>query len=229
MSVPSIDSASDLFQRGNYQAALQHFLSMRERGDSSAELILSIGKCYFHMTEVVETSVRLPSPPSVRGRHAYVRERISTYTVRNFYNEALAWFDLAIATNKKLASSHFWKGRVLEAQGEVQDAYTAFSTAAGLDPVYLDQCRRIFDRHVYIEGSLVSVPDGSALDLMNSPSAFNRFQGCWKVFRSESPSCQESKRLKELQGTVCCSFYIWYTGDADERVRKLATTALVSG
>lgn len=239
----SIETGIHYYRSKRYDEAIQFFSSLLKNKEFLSDISnihLWLGKCYFEKTENYTYSYRVMSS---FGRGPY---RVSApshfetgYSTRRMTKIALGYFNSAIKQNNLLAEAHYWKGKALQYEGEIDSAYKSYINAARLseDSCFLAKCISLFASHENL--SFLEVRDidtisiETAIAALSSENAYTRMEGCLALSNQFdkgelAPQIVNQIRLRmsAVAGYKLFCSYIPFTGDGDSRIKTLARSII---
>ena len=238
-----LDQGIHYYRSRRYDDAIQFFSLVEKKEEPSvamSEIHLWLGKCYFEKQEerqysyrAYHTSIKYRMEITYEGPIKY------THTYRRMTKTALNYFNSAIKHNNSLAEAHYWKGKALQYEGKIDDAYKSYINAARLseDRRFLAKCVSLFGSHEnlpFLEvRDIDTISTENAIAALSADNVYTRMEGCLALSsqfdRGELTSQivnQIRLRVSALAGykLFCC--YLPCTGDDDLRIKTIARSIL---
>lgn len=238
MSAISLNIGKVYYDSKKYDEAINYFSSLLNKKDD-AVLNLWIGKCYFNKTETF-SFYYLPNISGFKYGVSFSHPGlpIKAYSERKMTRVALSYFNAALKNDPCLIEAHFWKGKVLESEGEIEDAYMSYISAAKLakDRFYLEKCISMYSCHKnlsFIETiPLETISIEEALKAIDSDEPYTRMEGFQSLsyYLENSLNTETMKKINRIvsacAGHKLYCFYVPCTGDTDARIRSFVRSLM---
>lgn len=209
---------------------LTHLMNSRTQKSAEENAIIDFwfGKSFFFK---FEHSVISYTTFSLSGRINRAQVRHCPIQKR-MLKKSLGYLNSALELNPKFSDAYYWKGKILNHEKKIGEAFSCFAKAAALsgNVKYRKKCLDYFSKYTFLPFietvPLNSITRENALNSCSSPNPYIRMEACQYLLAAciheEKNIAKLIQAVSPLAGYWVCYSPIPFTGDKDKRVRKIA-------